>query len=105
MRRSVDYSPDARTDIVEIGAYFAERNPAVEERFNQAVSRTARMLADQPGLGKRCQFESPEYTDLRVRTIIGFRNYLIFFRSNPLTLTEVRIIHGARNYAEMFGEK
>jgi len=105
MSRSVGYSPEARTDIVEIGAYFVERNPAVEERFNQAVWQTARMLADQPGLGERCQFKNPEYMDLCVRTITGFKNYLIFFRSNPSTLTVVRVIHGAGNYAEMFDEK
>jgi toxin ParE1/3/4 len=96
------YRPEARIDIAEIGLYFAQRAPEVEDRFYQELDKTISMLAASPELGERCQFRNPETKGMRIWQVSRFSNYLIFYLPTDGQLEVVRVIHGARDYATMF---
>ena len=91
---------EAEQDIMAYGDYLAERDPAVALRFADAVDATIEMLCRNPNLGERL------HTDLlgqiRYRTVIDFKNYLIFYRRVDDVLEIVRVLHGARDYGKLF---
>ena len=93
-------SSDARQDIKDVGKYLEERNPTAARRFVQAIDATIEMLCHNPNLGERLR--SDPTGQIRYRTISGFRNYLIFYRRVDTVLEIVRILHGARDYEQLF---
>jgi len=99
------YKPEARIDIAEIGFYFAQRAPDVENRFYQELDKTIQMLVASPDLGERCQFRNPETKGMRIWQVSKFSNYLIFYLPKGDLLEVVRVIHGARNYETIFNNE
>ena len=102
---TLDIAEEARFDIAEIGYYFAQQAPGVEERFYLAFNKTICHLASSPNLGERCQFRNPKTKGMRVWQVDGFSNYLIFYRPKDGVLQILRVIHGARDYATIFNKK
>ena len=101
----VRFEKEARSDIREIGLYFAQRAPEVRIRFKQAINKTVRVLARSPNLGERCQFRNPQTKGMRKWRVDGFPNHVIFYRSVGDKLEILRVLHGARDYAAMFNEE
>ena len=91
---------EAEQDIMAYGDYLAERNPAVALRFADAVDATIEMLCRNPNLGERLHADL--LGEIRYRTVIDFRNYLIFYRRVDDVLEIVRVLHGARDYTQFF---
>ena len=98
----LDIAEEARFDIAEIGCYFAQKAPEVEGRFYLAFDKTICRLASSPNLGERCRFRNPKTQDMRVWQVDGFSDYLIFYRSKDDVLQILRVIHGARDYGQIF---
>jgi len=93
-------TPEARQDVDEIGYYLGERNFSAARRFARSVNATIQMLLRSPELGERWQFDPTG--QMRYRTVIDFKNYLIFYRRVDDVLEIVRILHGARDYDKLF---
>jgi len=51
-------------------------------------------------LGER--FRADLTGQIRFRTISGFSNYLIFYRQVDTVLEIIRVLHGARDYEDLF---
>ena len=99
---SLDIAEEAHADLTEIGLYFAQKAPEVEGRFYLAFDKTIRQLAASSTLGERCRFRNPKTQDMRVWQVDGFSDYLIFYRSKDDVLQILRVIHGARDYGQIF---
>ena len=95
-----NFSEDAEWDIADIVSYFDERSDGVSERFHSAVNETVEMLCRSPELGER--FSTDSSGQIRFRSISGFRNYLIFYRQVDAVLEIIRVLHGARDYDDLF---
>ena len=95
-----DILPEARQDIVSHEDYLFERDPSVAQRFGDAVNETIKMLCRSPNLGERLSTDSSG--QIRFRTISGFKNYLIFYRRVDAVLEILRVLHGARDYEDLF---
>ena len=92
--------PEAEEDIESHGDYIFERNPSAALRFADAVNETIKMLLRNPNLGERLSTDSSG--QIRFRTISGFKNYLIFYRRVDTVLEIIRVLHGARDYEDLF---
>ena len=95
-----DILPEAEQDLVSHAEYLLEQNPSVTRRFAIAVNETIQMLCRSPDLGER--FSADLTGQIRFRTISGFRNYLIFYRRVDTVLEILRVLHGARDYEDLF---
>ena len=95
-----NFSEDAEWDMADIVSYFDERSDGISERFHQAVNETVEMLCRNPNLGERLSTDSSG--QIRFRTISGFKNYLIFYRQVDTVLEILRVLHGARDYEDLF---
>jgi toxin ParE1/3/4 len=95
-----DFSEVATWDMAEIASYFDERSDSVSERFYRAVDETVEMLCRNPEMGERLRVDPSG--QIRVRTVSCFKNYLIFYRRTDAALEIIRVLHGARDYDNMF---
>ena len=93
----------AERDLSEIERYFDEHSEDVSQRFRERFRETVKRLCRSPNIGERCRFRSPRTKGMRMWLVDGFSNYLIFYRVQDDMLQILRVVHGARDYATMFG--
>lgn len=87
----------AEQDIDEILLYIAADNLVAALSFNDRLTDRFEMLSDNQKAGR----ERPELKeDLRS---FPEGNYLIFYRLWAGRLAVVRVVHGARDFEDMFG--
>jgi plasmid stabilization system protein ParE len=67
--------PDAKRDLDGHAAYLGRDNPRVAIRFLEAAERAFASRASMPGMGGRWEGSAPEFADLRVWPIRGFKKY------------------------------
>jgi len=78
--------------------YLDNANAEVAERFLKAFDITVRRLEQQPGLGQRRKFRSPELRGIRSFPVGGrFGVHLIFYRDSGDAMSIERVMHGARD--------
>ena len=98
--------PRALRDLDEAAAYIQERSgPDRAIRFLRAADSTLAMLAGMPGMGTRYELDEPLYADLRYFPIARHRNHLVFYRPLPDGIEVLRVLHGARDIADVLAEE
>lgn len=95
--------PEALRDAEEIFGYLAKQSIKTARRFNEAIADTIDSIAADPHLGIRWNARNARLTDLRWRKVESFSSYLIFYRMVEDRLEIVRILHGSRDLARLFG--
>ena len=95
--------PQAALDAEEIFAYLLKQSFSLARRFNEAVADTLIAIRDDPTIGIRWQPQHGRLTDLWWKRVRGFKNYLIFYRSENGEVVVVRILHGARDLESILG--
>ena len=85
--------------------FHRPRYPDAATRVIEAAYETFKTLAANPGLGKLRRFSSPRLHDVRSWRIIGFENYLIFYRGIADGIQVNYVYHGVRDIEALFGEK
>ena len=90
------FAPAARDDLLTIGAYIADDNPARAESFVAELEATARKAADRPR-----SFPARDEISLGLRAAVHGR-YLLLFRELEDEVRIVRVVHGARDLGALF---
>ncbi len=88
--------PAAETDLAEISGHIADDDPAAALRWFESILRRCRQLGETPGMGVARPDVRPE---LR---LFPFGKYLILYREVDGGAEIVRVIHGARQWRELF---
>jgi toxin ParE1/3/4 len=88
-------SAAAEADVIEIGAYIEEDNPAAARRLVGDIYDGFERLAKRPALGHR----RPDLTALTVLFWPIRRNYLIVYREVASVVEIVRVINARRDIA------
>jgi toxin ParE1/3/4 len=89
----------AEDDFNEIITYIAAENRAAAEMIATKIEKNLIRLSFYPYLGKIPKDE--ELSRLEYRFLV-VENYLIFYTIEEQTILIHRIIHGARNYLNLF---
>lgn len=92
----VAFSEAARIDLLTIGRYILEQDPARALPFMEELRSACVEIGDMPHA----------FAELRLPRLKGIRrrlfgNYLIFYRIEDSTVRMLRILHGARDYARI----
>ncbi len=87
----VDFSPVAKTDLIDIAVYIARDNPVCAFSFVDELEAKCLGIGRTPHIGT----PRPELGD-GVRMLPHGR-YLIFYRENEGTIRIERVMHGARD--------
>ena len=95
--RSIVMRPQARLDLLEVWHYIAPHDAAAAARMVDRIEAAIRGLTEMPGKGHtRDDVADPRYRFWTVRP------YVIGYRFDDVTLTVVRVIHGARDFRRHF---
>lgn len=104
MNQRITSSPEALQDAEDIFAYLAKQSLKTARRFNEAVADTIDSISADPQLGIRWESRIARLKNLRWRRIAAFPNYLIFYWAAEDRVEIVRILHGSRDLANLFGK-
>jgi toxin ParE1/3/4 len=97
MIHSLRILPKADRDVDLAAAYIAKDSLDSALRFYDAVDASYREIRSHPRRWPRYELEHPRLTNLRKRAVIGFANYLVFYRIDGRVVEIIRVLHGARN--------
>jgi toxin ParE1/3/4 len=89
-------------DLPDIYRSIASDNPPAAERVLDAVELTFAHLTRQPECGVTYRSRNRTLSDLRMLPVIGFTNYLVFYRIEAETVQILYVVHGARHLARFF---
>ena len=99
MTSSPHFFPEARLDLLEQATYLAENaSLEVADRFLEAAEKTVEKLAEMPRVGRIWGgLRSETRSNIRVWSVEGFPNILIFYRLDDSRVSVVRVLHSARD--------
>lgn len=90
--------PLARDDVRQHVARIAGHRPDAAGRFITAAEDAFAALSSNPELGARKEMRNAALKGLRVWTIKGFRNYVIFYRFRETEVEILRVLHASRDW-------
>lgn len=91
-------SPAAEEDITEIWLYIAADNLAAANQFVENLKDIAELIATQPNIGV---LRAALGEHIRSHAI---GNYVIYYRPVTEGIELVRVLHGARDIPDAFGQ-
>ncbi|MGQ7848662.1 type II toxin-antitoxin system RelE/ParE family toxin [Granulosicoccus sp. 3-233] len=95
---SFSYSALAEADLYELLEYIAQDNIDAALRVEEAIERTAQLLADNPEIGHPVKSRFPH---LRAFIVQPYNDYLLFFQIEEDGIHIQRILHGARDVSSL----
>ena len=90
----------ARLDLKSHWRYIARDNLPAADRLLDAAEETFKLIAENPDIGSQRSFR--KLVGVRLRTVTGFRNYLVFYKTREETVVIVRVLHGMRDLPRFF---
>jgi toxin ParE1/3/4 len=98
------YSTRALLDMDSIAEHIQQNSPRSALRFLEAVEATAERLLTFPEFGALFETSEPALLELRVCLVTGFKKYLLFYRIRSDGIHVERVVHGARDLANILKE-
>ena len=94
--------PGVEDELWAIWEYIAQDSPEAATRVVEAAYQTFQALLSNPGLGRARKFRNPRLRGVRSWPVLGFQNYVIFYREEPGGIAILHVYHGARNIEALF---
>ena len=91
----------AREDVEAIAAYIMRENLGAALRFVDAAEISFDFLATTPGAGPRIDPPIEGLPDLRFWPMSRFRSYLVIYVPIDTGVEVIRVLHGARDIANV----
>ncbi|HEV3024067.1 MAG TPA: type II toxin-antitoxin system RelE/ParE family toxin [Pirellulales bacterium] len=101
--RRLRVRPQADADLDQQSDFIARQSPDSADRFCIAARETYQRLLETPELGSIVQVQLSGFHEIRVRSIPGFRNWLVFHRVAPEEIEVIRVLHAARKWEKLLG--
>ncbi|WP_395020596.1 type II toxin-antitoxin system RelE/ParE family toxin [Dongia sp.] len=79
-------------DLDRLRAFLAQKNPAASRRAVSAIRESVKVLAAQPGIGRRVEGYPPEYREWFI--IFGSGGYIVRYRNEGEHITVLMLRHG-----------
>lgn len=89
----------AVTDLEEIVAYLAERNPAAAAKTAAALHDAASLLGDHPSMGRQGRISGTR------ELVVSRLPFVIAYRIRLGRVEVLRVIHGRRHWYTAFSEQ
>jgi plasmid stabilization system protein ParE len=95
--RAIIFNAKARKDLFDIWEYIAVDSVDAADRVLGRIEDDISKLATMPGMGH-------QRTDVRDPRLLfwSVRPYVIVYRHTRRTLYVIRVIHGARDFRQIF---
>lgn len=95
----------ATQDLRQQAEYILQNgNSEAAVKFLAAAEMTFNQLTKTPSIGKVTRLAASGLGDIRQWRIKDFRDYLIFYQVQDATVEVLRVLHGARDLADVLSE-
>ncbi len=94
----------AHIDIVSCAAHLQEFSNDTAIRFLKSLDETLAFVQNWPELSPIQLVDGCRYTDLRVRPVTQFRDYLVFCRIVSEEIEIFRVLHGSRDLESVISD-
>ena len=101
----IELSEDFRRQLIEIAAYLGSHNQSLADRFLRSVQRTLERIVEYPHIGRLLESRRKSLRGVRFRTLIGFSEYLLFYRPTRSGIQALHLAHGARDIRSMLEDE
>jgi len=101
MKRKINKRDAAKRAMIEIADYLANDSILLAANFIDAVERTLDFLATMPEIGAHWESDHPHLKDIRVWSVDGFPDHLIFYRPTNEYIDLVFVCHSHRDLNEL----
>ena len=88
---AVEWSEEARTDLLQILDYIGDRNPWAAERLADRIEQATSQLPYHPYLYKQSERVSG------ARELVVHPNYIVFYRVE-IVIEILAVVHAHRNF-------
>ena len=88
----IEWTATARSDLLEILEYIAERNEKAANRLFERIEQDLEHAAEHPYL-----FKSSERVP-GLREIVTHPNYIIFYQVTAISVKVVNVVHARREF-------
>jgi toxin ParE1/3/4 len=96
-------TPQAKQDLLDIGEYIAQHNPAAAFDLLDELEKKFLLLAANSKIGQLCADLVPDLpTDLRQ---FPAGNYVIFYRPTRDGIVIYRVLHGRRDLPQVLRDE
>ena len=95
-------SAEADNDVDEIAYYLSEQSEGLGFRFYGCVDDTYQQIAENPLWKGPAPLRQAKRKNIRVCPVKDFPNHLIFYRIETDRIEILRVLHGARDYMNLF---
>src|SRR4051794_19498722 len=96
MSYRLEVNASADVDVDDAVEYIEKNNVDAAARFLDAVGETFKEIC-RPKRWPAYRLTDPRLSEIRKRAVIGFRNYLVFYRVEKQVVEILRVLHGARD--------
>ena len=96
--RKLLVQPRARADLLGIWRHIAAEDVGAANRVTEKIDAAIRGLVQLPGKGHARR----DVSDPRYRFWVVY-SYVIAYRYDDVQLTVVRVVHGRRDFRQLFG--
>ena len=102
MALALRYTEEVFCDIQEIRCYLGRYEPTLGDRFAKSAHKTFLWIASNPFSAR----VRPEYRPdgIRLRAVLGFPSYLIFYVADKDHVTIWRVLHGSRDLSKLLND-
>jgi len=106
VKGSVNRSPDARRDLIEVyRRYEREAGTRTAERFLTVAEAAFLRLAAMPAMGARLDLDRPLIADLRYLPLPSrFKKHIVFYRPVPGGIEVARVLHGSQDISAILSQ-
>jgi len=84
-------------DANETALYIVRDSVEAAMRIYKPAEQTYQAIRESPERWPRYEMPERELAGLRKRAVVGFRNFLVFYRIVGNRVEIVRVLHGARD--------
>ena len=92
-----------KKDLPDLYSFIAQQDPTAAERVLDAIEETFDQLTRHPDSGALYPTRNPKLRALRMFPVIGFHDYLIFYRLDENDVVRILYVtHGARHLLRLF---
>ena len=95
----------ARLDLIAMTEFLVSRDVRMAVKFRRAVTASLDRLRKTPDLGELWPSSDDRLQGLRVWSIRGFRNHLIFHRYTNGEVVIHRVLHASQDTSTIFARE
>jgi len=88
----IDWSPAARSDLLQILRHIAQDDPGTAYRILDAIEERTALLSDNPALGRAGRVSDTQ------ELVIAGTPYIVAYRCRGETVQLLRVLRGAQRW-------